>query len=423
MPVRVGAWEWFKEQARAELVNGGSPTPSIRLPGPAVRTTLAPALTVEDVIGQALEARESAFTLTDALRLPPVIRARTLLTSQAAQLTVTLYRDGIPAPDQPRIVTRPGTTTRQEFVAQSVAGLVDRGCTYWRLAEYDADGRPGFVGVLPHDAVEVSWDRNRLFRQYRWRGLELDAESTRPDIVHIAIGRAPDELHGHGPLEDGLPYLAPVEAAELYAASWYGSGGIPSVTLRAPATMDIDDEKSAAIKAKWMAAHASGVPTPAVLAGGIEDHYPDVDPQGAQLQEARSYGATVVARLLGIPGPLLMIESHGSTITYQSAPAALTQLVKETLAPTYLAPLEQAWSDLVGSRAVVRFDLGETQRADVQARYEVYDKGITLGIFGADEARAWEGIPPVGQTAASPALRPTPQPRPIPASVAEAIAA
>lgn len=416
--MRVGAWEWFKEQARAEVAGGPGALPAIRRPGPAVRTTLGPALTVEDVIGASIEARDSGFTLAQALRLPPVIRGRTLLTSQAAQLTVTLYRDGVPAPDQPRIVTRPGTTTRQEFVAQSVAGLVDRGCTFWRLGDYDEDGRPRFVGVLPHDEVRVSWDRNRLFRLYDWRGLALEANSTRPDIIHIAIGRGPDELHGHGPLEDGLPYLAPVEAAELYAAGWYGSGGVPSVTLRIPAGMEIDDEKSAAIKSKWMTAQASSVPTPAVLAGGIEDHYPDVNPQTSQLQEARSYGATVVARLLGIPGPLLMIESHGSTITYQSAPAALTQLLKETLAPTYLAPIEQAWSDLVGSRAVVRFDLAETQRADIEARYRVYDAGITLGVFSAAEARTWEGIPPAGETGATPALRPTPQPRPLPESVA-----
>lgn len=410
--VRVGAWEWFKEQARADL--GRAP---ILQPGPALRETARP-LTVEDVIDSALAARDREFTLHDALSLPPVIRARTLLMSQAAQLTVTMYRDGMPASEQPRIVTRPGTTTRQEFVAQSVAGLVDRGCAFWRLDDYDPDGRPRFLTTLAHDEVRVEWDADRLERRYWWRNVPLDANGSRPQIVHIAIGRAPDELHGHGPLEDGLGYLAPVAAAELYAASWYESGGVPSVTLRVPASLEMSDEKSAAIKAKWMAAQSSPVPTPAVLAGGIEDHYPDTDPQRSQLQEARSYGATVVARLLGIPGPLLVIETSGSTITYQSAPAALTQLVKETLAPNYLAPIEQAWSDLVGSRAVVRFDLAELNRADIAARYGVYEKGISLGMFTATEARAWEGLPPAGAEAAPPALRPTPVAAPIPEGIA-----
>ncbi len=406
--MRVGAWEWFKEQARVEVNGVAAPAGAILRPGPPVRTTLSRPKTVEDVIAEATEARETTFGLADALRLPPVIRARTLLTSQAAQLTATMYRGGVPAPEQPLIVTRPGLTTRQEFIAQTVAGLVDVGCAYWRPFEYNVDGVPRRVTVLPHDEVEVTWDRDRVFRLYAWRGHPLDAESTRPEIVHIALNRGASELHGHGPITDGLPYLAPVEAAELYAAGWYGSGGVPSVTLRTPVGMEVDTEKSAAIKAAWMTAQASPVPTPAVLAGGIEDHYPGVDPQSSQLQEARSYGATVVARLLGIPGPLLIIESHGSTITYQSAPAALSQLVKETLAPTYLAPIEQAWSDLVGARAVVRFDLAETQRADIAARYAVYREGIELGIFTADEVRTWEGLAPRGDLGVTPALRPSP---------------
>ena len=112
----------------------------------------------------------------------------------------------------------------------------------------------------------------------------------------------------------------------------------------------------------------------------------------------------------------MLIETSGSTITYQNATAALGELVKGTLAPTYLSPIELAWSDLVGGRASVRFELGEIQRADVEARYRVYAQGIGLGVFDATEVRTWEGLPPVGTPAVNPALAPMPQPREIPAS-------
>ena len=89
-------------------------------------------------------------------------------------------------------------------------------------------------------------------------------------------------------------------------------------------------------------------PTPAVLSGGIDLDVPDIDPQKSQMQEARDYGNTVVSRLLGIPAPLLHVSTSGATITYVGAAGAIEELVKATLAPTYMPPLEFA---LRGARA------------------------------------------------------------------------
>jgi HK97 family phage portal protein len=400
--------EQYRAELRAELV---------ARPAPALRPeTLGPALTIEQVIADSIAARESGFTLAQACEMPPVIRAKMLLTTIAAQLPATLYRDGAPAEVQPRIVTNPYRGLgrhRIDMVSETIDGLIDHGEAFWRLVDPDAEGRPQGIVVLPWDTVEVDWYPRAvgITPRYRFRGKELLLDT---DLKHIAIGRKAGELRGRGPLTEGLPYLAAIDAAERYAAGWYGSGGIPSVVLRSKA--DVNEQQSLDIKAKWMAAHADGIATPAVLGGGIEDSYPDTDPARSQLQEARSFGATVVARLLGIPGPLLLIETSGSTITYQNATAALGELVKGTLAPTYLSPIEAAWSDLVGSRATVRFDLGELQRADLAARVGIYKELIPLGVVDPAEVRTWEGWGPVGSPTPQSALRPSPLPRPLLAS-------
>lgn len=388
------------EQMRAEL---------IARPGPPTEV-LAPARTIEAVIADAIAAREADFTLGDALRMPPVIRAKTLLRSMASLLPPQMYRGGLPVPveETPRVVRRPtGWKTRGEFVGETVDALIDVGEAFWLLGDRDRDNHPQTAIVARNADVEIEWLVPGYIPKYRVRGEPAILDR---DVKHIAINRRPGELHGRGPLTEGLPYLAAIDAAETYAAGWYGSGGVPSVVLRTKE--NLKDLQSEELKAAWMASQSARVPTPAVLAGGVEDHYPGTDPERSQLNETRSRGATVVAQLLGIPGPLLLIETHGSTVTYQNATAALGELVKGTLGPTYLSPIEQAWSDLVSALAAIRFDYAELSRSDIAARFGIYAQGIPLGIFDAAEARAWEGLAPAGGAPiVPPAYAPVPRTR------------
>jgi phage portal protein BeeE len=138
------------------------------------------------------------------------------------------------------------------------------------------------------------------------------------------------------------------------------------------------------------------------------------------MAQTRASAATEVARLLGIPAPLLLVETSGSTITYQNSQAALTQLYRETLAPTYLDPIQLAWSDLTPRTQSVRFDLRELLAADVVTRSQVEQAYIAMGVLDPTEVRVLEGWPadePISQAAR---LQPSPRPtqlQPVPAVV------
>lgn len=340
-----------------------------------------------DALYALIAERSAAFTLADARRLPAVVRAKSLLMATAASFQPLAYRGGEAMPVQPRIVSRPDPfRPRWEFVSQTVDSLIEYGCAIWRLTGSDDLGRPTAAMVLNHDEVTIDWDERRFQPVYRWRSMPLPASQVR----HIAIGRRAGELHGRGPLNEVLPYLGAIKAAEDYAREWFDAGGIPPVVLKSVSGQLTQTEATAA-KSQWVTSREDGGATPVVFGKDWDIQFPPVNPQSGQMQEARSYGATVVATALGIPATLLHVQTSGATISYVNAAGALEELVKSTLAPQYLSPIEAAWTEMTPATQVVRFDLNDMQRADIAARFNLYAQAIAGGWMSVEEARASEG--------------------------------
>lgn len=350
--------------------------------------------TVAEAITLAIAARAASFTLAEARQLPPVVRAKQLLCGMSAQFLPLAYRNGRVMADQPSIVARPDPFgTRYEFVYAVVDSLVENGCAILRLTNPGADGRPRNAVLLPHEEVEHRWDAQRFQRRYSWRGLEL---TPGVDVAVVSIGRGPSDLCGRGPLREMLKFLAPVVAAEEWALSWFSEGGVPETVLTSD--QKITGPEAAAIRARWAEVRAgAGVQ---VLGSGLTADFPKVDPERAQLKDSRSYGATIVARGLGIPAALLHVETSGATITYTNSAGATEELVKSTLAPVYLAPLEQVWSLLLPAPQVVRFDLNDMSRASLADRLGMYQQMRDLAMIDAagEDARAFEGWGPRTET-------------------------
>lgn len=357
----------------------------------------APAVSpAAQAVADLIARRIAAFTMAEARQLPAVIRALSLISSTAAQFAPLVYDGGTAAPLQPRVVAKPDPFgTRAEFVSMTILGLVEEGCAYWRHLDLDPEThKPRALMVLPHDEVDVRWDDKRMLRRYRWREMDLTGS-----ITHITVNRRAGELHGRGPLREGLSALAVVAAAEDYARGFFASGGIPPTVIKALGNPPPTAAEAQAIKAAYMASR-DVTAAPAVIGRDFDLLFPAANPQTGQMQESRAYGATIAGRLLGIPGPLLHIETSGASIVYQNAHAALEALIKATVLPVYLVPIEQAWSDLLPASGTVRFDLLDIQRADIAGRATTYKTLIDAGVLRAEEARAFEGWSPTETEAA-----------------------
>jgi HK97 family phage portal protein len=369
-----------------------------------------------DLPGQIEWAVDRRLGLADYLGIPAVARGRGLLISLIAQMEPVAWANGYPLTDQPRVLLRPAPgVTRHDYLTELGASLIDHGDAYlWQpRSGRNASGYPDVSIVLPADEVHVSWsDDSRLFRRYRWRDRELAAGGSSPELVHVSINRASGELTGHSPLDAIAASLDRIIAAELFAEDWFETGAVPSATLKYEGTLS--DAEADAAQARWVSKRREHLP--AILSRGWDLKESGSDPEKSQLLDTRRWGVLEVARGLGIvPAELLLAEVGGSSLTYQNSALMLDNLVRVTVQPTYLAPIEEALSDLLPGTQAARFDPAELFRLQTAERFGAYAVGLGAGFLQLEQIDRWEGwrrdVPPP----IPPSLAPTPRPVETPA--------
>lgn len=349
-------------------------------------------------------ARELDAVLGDPTSQPVVERGIELIASSVAQLSPVQYVNGQPVDMPARIVERPDPwSSRYAFLFATVRSMVETGGAGWYL--YDADPeppqRPRAAYVIDPGELTVKYDDKRFRRVYEWRGRTM---TPGVDFAYIPLAPRAGRPEGISPVLVARRALWTIEATELYAAGYFGGSGVPSGVITSPGTLDAGE--AGRLKAEFLAAHSGPTPTPAVLSGGITYEALSVDPEKSQLVESREHGVATVARVLGIPAPLLLVSTAGSSITYANVSQLYNELIRSTVAPLYLSPIEAALSDLVARNSTVRFDLGELQRLDVTARVANYVALIGAGVITPEQAARFEGL----GVAVTPALAPTPAP-------------
>lgn len=361
-----------------------------------VATELAPPYpNVSDNIARWTAAREAG--MGDPCALPAVERGVELIASSVAMMSVNCYVNGEPMPVSPNIVNRPDPwRSRYTFLTQSVRSMVEHGDAFWFLTNHDPEPphRPRNAIVVDPTEVALSWDAARMLPRYRWRDRMMTPGQ---DFMHIPLSPRVGHLEGTSPVKQARSALWAVEATELYAAGHFVGAGVPSGTLNVPTTLDKKEAND--LKSQWMESHAGPTRTPAILSGGVTYEVTAADPERSQLVDVREQGVAMVARLLGIPPPLLLVSlPGGSSLTYQNIGQVYAEFIRSTLQPLYLTPIESAWSDLLPRTQTVRFDVNDLYRVDIAARVEVYEKLLTMGVVDSDWIQRNEGIRPPEQT-------------------------
>lgn len=357
-----------------------------------------------DLGGQIAWAVDRRLGRADYLGLPSVGRARALIIATIAQLEPVAYRNGVAMDSQPAVITRPQRgITRYEWLAQLAGSLIDEGDAFLALpaSGRNAEGWPDVAAVLPAGDVTVEWLERPLTRKYRYAEREL-VEGR--DVLHIALGRRPGELRGHSLFEQYADALDRVIATEIYAADWFDTGAVPDVVLKTRASRT--DAELEAAKQRWIANHRDH--SPAILSGDWELETTGANPASSQLLESRGRGDVEVARIFGIvPAELLLVALAGSSLTYQNVTGMLDTLVRVTVQPTYLSPIEEALSDLLPRTQVVRFSFNELYRLAEPQAIETYAAALAAGIYDLPEIRRRLGQPATSNPQIPPALQPT----------------
>jgi len=79
-----------------------------------------------------------------------------------------------------------------------------------------------------------------------------------------------------------------------------------------------------------------------------------------------------------------------------------------TLQPVYIAPIEEALSDLLPGTQAVRMNTSELERLGTAARWDAYATGLGAGFLTPDQVSRWEGWQPGAPPPLPPPLAPTP---------------
>jgi HK97 family phage portal protein len=332
-------------------------------------------------------------TIREALSVPAVFRACTLISNTVGMLLMQAFRDGRLLADQPALCTRPGLDgTARDFWRDTAWGLATRGEFLWRIVDRNLeDNRARKLMILPPAEVMVNWDtRVPFLRTYKWRNMELDPQ----DVIHGFFARDPWGLRGFGPLQlCGAALSAAVEAEE-WAARFFSEGGAPATIGEVPGRLTATEAQR--LKDQYLRkgdfAPADGADDRVgnsfrVADAGMVIKAHQVNPEAAQLVESRQHSSGNAATMFGLNAHLLNYSSPGSSLTYQNVGEVFVDAVRTSIKPGYMVPIEDAVSDALARGTTARFNTDELFRADIKTQADVYSTLVTAGMQAEEAAR------------------------------------
>ena len=351
-------------------------------------------------------------SVDEALGVPAIFRAVTLISNTVGMLNLETYRNRVLITDPlevPRITVRPNPRTQPRvFFRDTAFYLATRGEAWWWIARRDFDGNPiSLYPVPPWEITVEANPSNRLNPTIRWADRLMPNE----DMRHITYMPDRTGLRGVGPLQMcGAAVSVSVEA-QTWAANFF-SGSVPSIV--GETEMDLTPEEAETLDSQWAEKPGN---LPRWLPLGIKVRDFGFDPNKAQLIEQRRFNDGQAAVMFGIPGSLLEYSMPGSSLTYQNVEGEYMKLVRTCLQPNYLEPIEQEMSDLLTRTHIARFNTNEVQRADLKTRSEVY-KNLTEAGVPAETAAQIVGF----ETLDPDAVNVAPVPAAAPAAIVDRLA-
>lgn len=332
----------------------------------------------------------SPYTTRDeAMQVPAVARARSIICGTAASLPLHAYNKFTNAEVYGRTILEQPDPALPTAVVMSFTfdDLVFYDVAYWQvLSVSPEDGRP--VHARRIDVNRVSYNTqpisNVLIDGFHVDGQPVPMSGVGSLIVFYGLGtggilsRAGRTIKTALDLEKAVSRMAEEPAPAMYIKN---SG------------VDLPAAQVSSLLANWKAARAQR--STAYLSGNLEVESFGFDATQMELSANRMNTATEIARLMNIPAWYLNAESTSST--YSNTLQERRSLIDLSLMP-YLIAVEQRLSmdDITPSTQRVRFEVEEYLRGTPMERIEVTGKMLELGLINIDEARAMEDLAPRG---------------------------
>jgi hypothetical protein len=328
-------------------------------------------------------------TRQEAMEVPAVARARSIICGTAASLPLHAYNKQTNAEIYGRTILEQPDPALPTAVVMSWTfdDLLFHDVAYWQvLAVSPDDGRP--VHARRIDPLRVTYNTEGLagivVDGFWVDGVQVPMSGVGSLIVFYGLGtggiltRAGRTIKTALDLEKAVSRMAEEPAPAMYIKN---SG------------VDLPAAQVSSLLANWKAARAQR--STAYLSGNLEVQAFGFDATQMELSANRMNTATEIARLMNIPAWYLNAESTSST--YSNTLQERRSLIDLSLMP-YLIAVEGRLSmdDITPMTQRVRFEVEEYLRGTAMERIEVVGRMLELGLIDIDEARAMEDLAPRG---------------------------
>ena len=328
-------------------------------------------------------------TRQEAMEVPAVARARSIICGTAASLPLHAYNKTTNAEIYGRTILEQPDPALPTAVTMSWTfdDLLFHDVAYWQvLSVSPEDGRPTHARRI--DPLRVTYNTEGLagvvVDGFWVDGVQVPMQGVGSLIVFYGLGtggiltRAGRTIKTALDLEKAVSRMAEEPAPAMYIKN---SG------------VDLPANQVSALLANWKAARAQR--STAYLSGNLEVQAFGFDATQMELSANRMNTATEIARLMNIPAWYLNAESTSST--YSNTLQERRSLIDLSLMP-FLIAVEQRLSmdDITPMTQRVRFEIEEYLRGTAMERIEVIGKMLELGLIDINEAREMEDLAPRG---------------------------
>jgi HK97 family phage portal protein len=354
---------------------------------PTIQTDVAAANTpynLQSAVGGLFYGAQTA-TREQAMSVPSVARARNIICSTIGSLPLETYNHFTKEHLEPnRVIMQPDPRIAGSAIYAWIAeDLLFHGVAYGQVldsyAASDNSRVRAWTRVAP-DRVTYNLNANQtLIISYMVDGMHVPESGIGSLVVFSGLdegvlNRAGRTIRAAQELE---------KAAELYAKE-----PVPTMVLKSNGT-NLAPERITKLLESWKVARNTRAT--AFLNADVELTALGFDPQKLQLNEARQYLATELARAVGIPASFLSAELTSQT--YSTTVMERKALIDFSLR-NIVTPIEQRLSmaDFVPNGVEVRFDIDDFLRGSALERAQVYEILNRIGAMSVEQIQEEEDL-------------------------------
>lgn len=325
-----------------------------------------------------------------ALTLTAVYRSIQIIATPISKMPMRTmrYATGIELPvENPILINKPDfSQTKRDFLFQTVVSLALDGNAFW-LKSYDSKGQVNNLTLIPANAVTIRLDE-RGQKWYDYQVTNQDTmKSTMTDIQHLKLFSQAGYLRGLGPIDACSKDIAAALDLRNFAANWFGQAGIPTGILKTDKPIGAEDAEL--ITERWHTKQSER--KVAVLGQGFEWQTVQLNPRDAMFTDVQVQQVQAIARLFGVPARLLLTGVDGSSDTYSNLVDEQQTFYRHTLM-AYTDAISDALSECLPRGTRTEFNFEGLFKADMAARFNMWETAIRAGFMTAEEVREKEGL-------------------------------